>query len=60
MTKLTKRGGKAKMKVRLTFHKPRPLQPWGNGEHQMELSTYRRAGVHHSHETRGTHKTDKK
>lgn len=46
---------KKQRKLRLSFHET-PLRPRG----QRELSTYRRAGVHHSQETRGTHKTDTK
>lgn len=38
----------------------KPPSAPGAREHQRELSTYRRAGVHHSQETRGTHKTDTK
>ena len=40
--------------------KPPPTSALGARERQRELSTYRRAGVHHSQETRGTHKTDTK
>lgn len=36
---------------------PRVVGWWGGSESiKGELSTYRRAGVHHSQETRGTHK----
>lgn len=35
----------------------KPPSALGAREHRHELSTYRRAGVHHSQETRGTHKT---
>lgn len=34
--------------------------PYQSREHQHGLSTYRRGEVHHSQETRGTHKTDPK
>lgn len=44
--------------------KPLPLPQeearGGRGRGQHELSTYRSAGVQHSQETRGTHKTDTK
>lgn len=49
-----------KSKGSYDFHSMKPPSAPGVREHQRELSTYRRAGVHHSQETRGTHKTDTK
>lgn len=49
-----------KSKGSYDFHSIKPPSAPGVREHQCELSTYRRAGVHHSQETRGTHKTDTK
>lgn len=46
-------------RLRVLFHET-PPSLLGIREHQHKLSTYRRAGVHHSQETRGKHKIDTK
>lgn len=54
---------KQKSKGSYDFHSMKPPSAPGARERQRELSTYRRMGVHHSQETRGTqdrHKAEKK